>query len=113
MTLPAGLDSLSHAERLQLLRFVTSFAWADLHVTSAERDFIHRLVARLHLDKKEAIQVEAWIKVPPPPDEVDPTTVPHGHRQVFLATVRDMLEADGDVSEEERENLALLEQLTR
>ena len=30
MTLPAGLDALSRPERLQLLRFVTSFAWADL-----------------------------------------------------------------------------------
>ena len=113
MTLPAGLDSLSHAERIQLLRFVTSFAWADLSVSSAERDFIHRLVTRLHLDEEEALQVEGWIKVPPPPDDIDPTSVPHAHRQVFLDTVREMMQADGDVSEEERENLALLEQLTR
>ena len=113
MTLPAGLDALSRPERLQLLRFVTSFAWADLNVTAAERDFIHRLVARLHLDAEEAREVEGWIRVPPPPDDIDPTTVPHEHRQIFLGTVREMMGADGDVSEEERENLALLEQLTR
>jgi uncharacterized tellurite resistance protein B-like protein len=113
VTLPAGLDSLRRPERLQLLRFVTSFAWADLNVTRAERDFIHRLVTRLHLDDHEARQVEGWIKVPPPPDDIDPTTVPHEHRQIFIDTVREMMEADGNVSEEERENLALLEQLTR
>jgi uncharacterized tellurite resistance protein B-like protein len=113
VTKPADLKALSRAERLQLLRFVTSFAWADLSVSSAERDFIHRLVARLHLDKEEALLVEGWIRVPPPPDDIDPTTVPHAHRQVFLDTVREMMQADGDVSEEERENLALLEQLTR
>jgi uncharacterized tellurite resistance protein B-like protein len=113
VTLPAGLDTLGRPERLQLLRFVTSFAWADLNVTDAERDFIHRLVTRLHLDTEEARQVEGWIKVPPPPDDIDPTTVPHAHRQIFILTVREMIEADGNVSEEEREALALLEQLTR
>ena len=113
MTQSADLKALSRSERLQLLRFVTSFAWADLAVSSAERDFIHRLVTRLHLDEEEARQVEGWIKVPPPPDDIDPTSVPREHRQVFLETVREMLQANGDVSEEERENLALLEQLTR
>ncbi len=50
MTLPANLTALSRAERLQLLRFVTSFAWADLSVSDEERAFIHSLVSRLHLD---------------------------------------------------------------
>jgi uncharacterized tellurite resistance protein B-like protein len=113
VTRPADLNALSRGERLQLLRFVTSFAWADLEVSLAERAFIHRLVARLNLDAEEAEKVEAWIKVPPPEESVDPTTVPHEHRQVLLATVREMVEADGDISEEERESLALLEQLTR
>ena len=53
------------------------------------------------------------MKVPPPPDDIDPTTVPHEHRLLLLTVVREMMEADGDVSEEERETLALLEQLTR
>ena len=113
MTLPANLNELSRSERLQLLRFVTSFAWADLEVTSAERAFIHRLVSRLHLDPEEARQVEGWMKVPPPPDDIDPTTVPHEHRLLLLTVVREMMEADGDISDEERENLELLEQLTR
>ena len=113
MTLPANLNELSRSERLQLLRFVTSFAWADLSVSDGEKAFIHSLVARLHLDAEESRQVEEWIKLPPPPDQIDPTTVLHEHRQIFIATVREMLEADGNVSEEERENLSLLEQLTR
>jgi uncharacterized tellurite resistance protein B-like protein len=113
VTQPTDLNVLGRGERLQLLRFVTSFAWADLEVSAAERAYIHRLVARLKLDREEAEKVESWIKVPPPEESVDPTTVPHEHRQVFLATVREMVEADGDISEEERESLALLEQLTR
>jgi uncharacterized tellurite resistance protein B-like protein len=113
VTDPSDFNALSRTQRLQLLRFVTSFAWADLEVTPAERSFIHRLVSRLNLDPKEARQVEGWMKVPPPPDDIDPTTVPHEHRLLLLTVVREMMEVDGDVSDEERENLALLEQLTR
>jgi len=109
----ADLEALSRGERLQLLRFVTSFAWADLSISPEERDYVHRLVKRLHLDAEEAQQVEGWLRVPPPPDDVDPTTVPHAHRQLFLEVVREMVGSDGEISPEERENLALLEQLTR
>jgi hypothetical protein len=108
-----GLERLSRAERLQLLRFVTSFAWADLSISAGERAFVHGLVTRLHLEPEEAIAVEGWLKVPPPVDDVDPTTIPHEHRRLFIDTVRAMLESDGRVTPEERENLSLLEQLTR
>jgi uncharacterized tellurite resistance protein B-like protein len=107
------LEALSGSERLQLLRFVTSFAWADLTISPGERAFVHALVSRLHLAPEEAIAVEGWLRVPPPPDEVDPTEVPREHRQLFLDTVREMIKADGAVSPEEKENLALLEQLMR
>jgi hypothetical protein len=107
------LEALSRSERLQLLRFVTSFAWADLSISVGERAFVHGLVSRLHLEPEEAREVEGWLRVPPPPDDVDPTTVPHVHRQLFLDVVREMVGSDGEISPEERESLALLEQLTR
>lgn len=113
MTSNPKLDSLSRGERLQLLRFVTSFAWADLTISAGERAFVHGLVSRLHLAPEEAIEVEGWLKVPPPADDVDPTLVPRQHRQLFLATVKEMVKADGEISSEERENLSLLEQLMR
>lgn len=113
MTRAKELARLSSSERLQLLRFVTSFAWSDLAITAGERAYVHRLVERLHLAPEEVQRVEGWLKSPPPEDEVDPTTIPREHRQIFLDAVREMVEADGDVSEEEKESLALLEQLTR
>ncbi len=106
------LEKLSGTERLRLLRFVISFAWADLEISPAERTFIHGLVARLHLSPDEASQVAEWLKTPPSPDEVDPTDIPKRHRQLFIDVVRELVETGG-VSPEERENLALLEQLTR
>lgn len=105
------MKTLSSHDRLQLLKFVCSFAWADLEVKSAERKVISNLVKKLHLDADETAQVQAWLKVPPPPEEVDPTHIPKRHREVFLDAIRSVVTADGDFSEEERENLYLFTQL--
>jgi uncharacterized tellurite resistance protein B-like protein len=107
------LSRLSPKERLKLLRFVTSCAWSDLEVRVGERAYIHRLVSRLHLTPEEALEVEGWLKHPPSEDDVDPTTIPHEHRRLFLDAVREMVGADGEASPEEKETLALLERLTR
>lgn len=93
------------------MKFVCSLAWADLEVRKKERHFVHKLVKKLHLDEKEAKMVDEWLKVPPPAEEVDPARVPHQHRKVFLDTVKAMAAADGEIDEEERESLELLEQL--
>lgn len=105
------LDKLPKAERLQLMKFVCSFAWADLEIADQERRFVHKLVKRLHLDADEAKQVERWLELPPRPEEVDPAAVPHAHRSIFLTAAREVIASDGTISEEERENFALLEQL--
>jgi len=105
------INKLNHEDRLRLMRFVCSLAWADLEVRPKERAFVHRLVKKLHLDEHEAKMVDEWLKVPPRAEEVDPANVPHQHRKVFLDTVKAMAMADGELDEEERESIALLEQL--
>jgi hypothetical protein len=98
---------------LRLLRFVTSFAWADLTVRDEERAFLARLMRRMALDAEDARAVAGWLAVPPSPDDVDPTEVPHVHRQLFREAAREVVLADGEVAPEEREYLKLLELLTR
>jgi len=107
------LDELDGAERLQLMKFVCSFAWADLEIRPEEREFVSRLVRRLELGRDEAHQVEQWLKLPPPPEAVDPFEIPLAHREIFIEAVRGIIQADGEVAPEERESLALLEQLLR
>ena len=102
---------LSSEERLQLVKFVCSFVWADLRVHEKEKEFVRRLVKQLALDKSEAARVEGWLKLPPTPQEVDPNLVPHAHRKLFLAKAREAVLADGKIHPEERINLALLEEL--
>jgi uncharacterized tellurite resistance protein B-like protein len=107
------VSKLSRSERMRLMRFVCSFAWADLEVQDEERKFVARLMHRLALDDEERRQVEAWLKGPPPPEEVDPSQVPREHRQLFLDTMRELVGADQVLDPEERETLSLFEQLLR
>ncbi|WP_437534441.1 TerB family tellurite resistance protein [Sorangium sp. So ce726] len=107
------LDKLSREERLQLMRFICSFAWADLQVRDQEREFVRKMILRLHLDAEEAKQVRSWLEVPPAADDVDPMKIPRAHRQLFLNAAREMISSDGEIGEEERESLSLLDQLTR
>jgi len=106
--MPDGLDA---RQRLQLIKFVCSFAWADLEVRDEERVFVARLVERLELDPAEKRRVRRWLERPPAPDTVDPMTIPAAHRKSFLEAIEGVIAADGEISAEERETLAVLQDL--
>jgi hypothetical protein len=93
------------------MKFVCSFAWADLEIRPGERDFVARLIRRLEMDPAEAQQVKGWLKLPPRPEAIDPTQIPPEHRRLFIDEIRGVIESDGDVAEEEQENLDLLRTL--
>ena len=107
------MQKLSRQDRLRLMKFVCSFAWADLEIKDAERKFVEKMVKKLRLDEAEKAQVRSWLLVPPRAEEVDPTRIPAAHRQMFLDTIRDVITADGEVAKDEWENLTLFEQLLR
>lgn len=104
---------LKPAERMNLMRFVTSFAWTDLTVTQAERDLVMRIVGHLALTADEVKQVARWLEVPPDIESVDPTAVPREHRELFLRAVELVAKADGRVVPAERDSLALFRDLLR
>ncbi len=112
MTRVDDVAKLSRGERRRLLRFVSSFAWADLQVTPEEKAFVHRLVLTLCCSPEETLEVGGWLKTPPSPEDVDPTEIPKPHRRLFLEAAREIVESDGIVAPEEHENLRLLERLT-
>jgi hypothetical protein len=107
------LDALNKEDRLQLMRFVCSFAWADLEIADAEREFIVKMVIRLELDEEEQTQVAQWLEVPPRADDLDPADIPTEHRQLFLDAAKAMILSDGNVEDVEAENLIILDQLLR
>ena len=102
---------LDHEDRMRLMKFVCSFAWADLQIAAQERTFVQKMIRKLKLAPDEQKQVEGWLELPPRAEELDPAQIPREHRKLFLDTAREMIEADGEVAEEEEENLALLEAL--
>jgi hypothetical protein len=102
--------NLSTAQRMNLMKFVCSFAWTDLKVTQLERDLVMRIVGRLSLTEGEAKQIAAWLDVPPDGDEIDPTEVPLAHRQLFYTLAEMVVKSDGLVSAE-RDALAVFRDL--
>ena len=107
------LQDLEPQDRMQLMKFVCSFAWADLEIHPSERGFIERMVQKLELDVEERQQVDRWLEIPPHPHEVDPTQISLEHRKTFVESIIGIIESDGVVSHEERDNLALFEHLLR
>lgn len=98
---------------MRLMKFVCSFAWADLEVQDAEKQFVARKMDRLGLDDTERAAVKAWLESPPSPEEVDPADVPQEHRQAFLQTIESLILSDDRADEEEMESLKLFRQLTQ
>jgi uncharacterized tellurite resistance protein B-like protein len=109
----ASLKELSRADRMLLMRFVCSFAWADLEVRPEERELVAKLIRQLELDEEERAQIHQWLESPPAADSVDPMDVPKDHRVKFLRAVESMVSVDGEVSPEERESLVVFAQLIR
>jgi hypothetical protein len=103
--------TLSVPERLNLLKFVCSFCWTDLKIAQAERDLVMRIVGQMNLTDDEAKQVRAWLQVPPPVDEIDPSSVPKEHRELFLRAAQMAIAADGRVVPAERDAMAIFRDL--
>jgi hypothetical protein len=104
------LSSLDREDRLRLMKFVCSFAWADLEIQAEERQFVGRMVDKLGLEADRE-RIDRWLERPPAPEEVDPTQVPREHRELFLEAIRGLISADNVIDENEAVNLELFEQL--
>ncbi len=107
------MQRLEKKDRMRLMRFVCSFAWADLEVQNEERVFVGKLVKQLDLDEEEAEEVEQMLNRPPKPEEVDPAMIPRQHREVFLDAVYAVIASDGCIAPEEHENYRLLQDLLK
>ena len=104
------LRKLPREERLHLMKFVCSFAWADLEIQDEERTFVNKMIERLELED-DRTQVLRWLKHPPAIEEIDPTQVPRAHKELFVNAIQELIEADDHIAEAEAENFELFKQL--
>jgi hypothetical protein len=105
------MDQLNRDDRLRLVKFVCSFAWADLEIHPEERIFVDHIVRSLELNDEDQSKVEGWMAIPPSPESIDPTRIPLAQRKLFLDSIEGVIISDGKIAPEERENLALLRDL--
>ena len=105
------LNELSRKDCLRLMKFVCSFAWADFEIRPEERAFVARMSKRLGLDEDAQRLVKGWLEFPPDPEEIDPTSIPAAHCQLFIEAIEGVIAADRDVTPEEQESLNVLRQL--
>ena len=105
------IKELSSDERLRLMRFVCSFAWADLEVRQEERKLVDQLARKLGMSEVEREQVARWLAHPPRPEEVDPQDIPMEHRKMFIEAARTMVAVDGEIDPQEADTLELFEML--
>lgn len=106
-----SLQKLSREDRQRLMRFICSFAWADLEVKQSERALVQKMAKKLALDDHERAMVKEWLEVPPRAEDVDPQSIPLAQRKMFLDAAREMISVDGEIDPEERESFAIFEQL--
>jgi len=105
------LEQLGRRDRLRLVQFVCSFAWADFEIQPEERVFISRLIRRLDLGVEDDLQVQQWLDRPPALDDLDPTSIPAAHRRFFVEAIEGLIQADGEIAVEERETFEIFKQL--
>jgi uncharacterized tellurite resistance protein B-like protein len=105
------MDQLDRDDRLRLVKFVCSFAWADLEIRPEERTFVDHIVRSLKLNDEDQSKVQGWMTIPPSPESVDPARIPLSQRKLFLDSIEGVIASDGEVAPEERESLALLREL--
>lgn len=105
------LNELDNQDKLRLLRFVCSFAWADLEIADKERTLVRDMAKRMGIDDAGVQKVEEWLDHPPSEDELDPYDIPDAHRKLFLRHVQEMVKADGVLDLMEIETYQLFEAL--
>jgi hypothetical protein len=97
-----------HSEKLQLLRFASSFLWADLELVNSERAFMLELAGELEVDGAHALEL---LDRPPAADDVDPARVPRSLAASVRAIALRAIAADGRVVRSEMVMFELLDKL--
>ena len=97
-----------HSEKLQLLRFASTFLWADLEVANSERAFMLELAKELEVDDADVLEL---LDQPPCPDDIDPNLVPQSLAESVRFVALRAIAADGHVAASEMAMFDLLDEL--
>ena len=104
-------STLTSEEKLQIMRFVCAFAWADLKVVAAEKKLIERFSNILSLTESEKQSVASWVAHPPRPEEIDPYQISDHLKETIITAAQAVSIVDGDFDPKEADLLDLLKSI--
>ena len=103
----------SKEKQIALARVLIALAWADGEISIDEMNFLKDFMFKFDFTGEEWAQVEMYLEEPIPSEERDALILDlfqklgsHQDRREFLTFLEKLTQADGMVSEEEREFLA-------
>jgi len=105
-------DDLTEAERIELMRFMCSFAWADGEVQAGERVVLERVLNSLNLNPDDRAKAETWLSEAPDMTAFDFAAIPAKTRGVFVDHAFEVASADGGLAVEEMRHLKMFMSFT-
>lgn len=88
---------LSADERVELLRFLCWFAYADLSLDPREYDLIDSFAGTMRLNGEQREQVQGWLEDPPDLSLEDVKNVPAEKRELYLDALMLLGNADRNI----------------
>ncbi len=107
------LDGLTDKERVDLMRFLCSFAWADGEVQAEERTVLERVLGSLGLSAEARAEATAWLLAPPPMDGFDFRAIAADKRALFIDQAFEVAAADGGLAPDELRHLQMFMRFTK
>jgi hypothetical protein len=99
------------SDRLCVLRFASSFLWADLSVDYAEHVFFITLARELGFPSAALPEIIELLNLPPDAGDIDPTRVSSELASTVRAVALRAIASDGRVLEREMHLFDLLDEL--
>ena len=107
-----GTEELTAAERLELMRFLCSFAWADGEVQAQERVLLEQILGGLGLEAEARAKATTWLFSPPDMAGFDFGAIAPGKRQLFLDKAFAVASAHGGIAADELRHLKMFMSFT-
>lgn len=101
------VDGLTEAERVDLVRFLCSFAWADGEVQAQERTVLERVLGGVGLSAEARAKAAAWLLAPPDMDGFDFAAIGADKRALFIDEAFEVAAADEALAAEEVRHLQM------
>ena len=105
-------DELTESERIELMRFLCSFAWADGEVQPQEKIVLEQVLGGLNMSPEARAEVEPWLTTPPDVEGRELETIDDAKRAAFIDFAYEVAAADGQIAADELKHMKMFLRFT-